>query len=113
MSEQSIEKNKNPKNFKSAAELAEYLSLLEQRLEKLEVENRKLKKRALSETKTLNKDLDFIYDILPTTNLLSKNFLGRAFAVWGHFFVANLLIGIVVGIVYFLLLATLLSSILK
>jgi len=31
---------------------------------------------------------------LPNTKLISPNFLSRAFAVWGHFFVANLLISI-------------------
>ena len=33
---------------------------------------------------------------VPNIKLLSPNFLSRAFAVWGHFFVANLLIGIAV-----------------
>lgn len=31
--------------------------------------------------------------------LLAPNFLTRAFAVWGHFFVANLLIGIAISCV--------------
>jgi hypothetical protein len=31
---------------------------------------------------------------LPNTSLISKNFLTRAFAVWGHYFVSSLLIGI-------------------
>ena len=31
--------------------------------------------------------------------LLAPNFLTRAFAVWGHFFVANLLIGIALSCV--------------
>ena len=113
MSEQTMAKNEKLKNFKSAAELAEYLNVIEQRLEKLEIENTRLKKRAKSESKSLNSDLNFIYDILPATSLLSKKFLGRAFAVWGHFFVANLLISIVLGIVYFLFTATLFASILR
>jgi hypothetical protein len=31
---------------------------------------------------------------LPNTALISRNFLSRAFAVWGHFFVSNLLISL-------------------
>ena len=30
------------------------------------------------------------------TNLVSDNFLRRAFTVWGHYFVANFLIGLVI-----------------
>jgi hypothetical protein len=40
---------------------------------------------------------------LPNIKLVSPNFLSRAFAVWGHFFVANLLIGIAVSCVFVLL----------
>jgi hypothetical protein len=40
---------------------------------------------------------------LPNIKLLSHNFLTRAFAVWGHFFVANLLIGIAVSCVIFVI----------
>jgi hypothetical protein len=34
---------------------------------------------------------------VPNIKLISPNFLTRAFAVWGHFFVANLLISLVIG----------------
>ncbi len=30
---------------------------------------------------------------LPNSWLFSENFLKRAFAIWGHYFVANLIIG--------------------
>ena len=36
---------------------------------------------------------------LPDIKLISPNFLTRAFAAWGHVFVANLLIGIIVSCV--------------
>ncbi|KAF0110517.1 MAG: hypothetical protein FD147_1573 [Chloroflexi bacterium] len=36
---------------------------------------------------------------LPNTGLVSKNFLTRAFAVWGHYFVSSLLIGIALSCV--------------
>jgi hypothetical protein len=35
---------------------------------------------------------------LPLTNLLSHNFLIRAFAVWGHYFVAQLVIVVVLWV---------------
>ena len=35
---------------------------------------------------------------LPQTSLLSPNFLARAFTVWGHYFVANLLIGLAIAL---------------
>jgi hypothetical protein len=34
---------------------------------------------------------------LPNTNLVSPKFLTRAFAVWGHYFVSNLILGIIFG----------------
>jgi hypothetical protein len=36
---------------------------------------------------------------LPNTKLLANGFLSRAFAVWGHMFVAQLLIGLIVGVI--------------
>ena len=111
-SAQAMGKERGLRQFKSARELAEYLSNVDERLERLETENRKLKKKIKIETREVNNDLDHIYEIFSVTNLFSKNFLKRAFAVWGHFFVANLLISIVAVVVYFLLVATLLTSIL-
>lgn len=40
---------------------------------------------------------------LPQTKLVSPNFLSRAFAVWGHYFVAQLIIGLVVFVVMLIL----------
>ena len=37
---------------------------------------------------------------LPDLGILSRNFLTRAFSVWGLYFVANLLIGIVFGCIF-------------
>ena len=37
------------------------------------------------------------------SGLTSKNFLTRAFSVWGHFFVANLLIGIGISCLFVVL----------
>ena len=38
--------------------------------------------------------------VLPQTNLVSHGFLKRAFAVWSHFFVAHLIITIILGTAY-------------
>jgi hypothetical protein len=40
---------------------------------------------------------------VPNIKLISPNFLARAFAVWGHFFVANLLISIAVTCLFVIL----------
>jgi hypothetical protein len=87
--------------FKNMNELVEYLGRLEDRLKTLEEENGKL--RAVppaQENIDGNVVARYVATSLPQTNLLSRGFLKRAFAVWGHFFVANLLIGITVGIIY-------------
>ena len=36
----------------------------------------------------------------PTSGMMSPNFLTRAFSAWGHVFVANLLISLVIGCVF-------------
>jgi len=40
---------------------------------------------------------------VPNIKLLSPNFLARAFAVWGHFFVANFLISIAISCLFVIL----------
>jgi hypothetical protein len=40
---------------------------------------------------------------VPNIKLLSPNFLTRAFAVWGHFFVSNLIISIAVSCLFVIL----------
>ncbi len=40
---------------------------------------------------------------LPRTNLVSPNFLTRAFAVWGHYFVSSFILGVIfscIGLVF-------------
>jgi hypothetical protein len=37
---------------------------------------------------------------VPLTSILAPDFLRRAFAVWGHYFVANLIIGLCVAAVF-------------
>lgn len=40
---------------------------------------------------------------VPNIKLFSPNFLTRAFAIWGHFFVANLLISLAVSCLFVIL----------
>jgi len=91
-------------------ELVEYLCTMESRMEKLESENSNLRAQLIQ----VNNAAVSRYDTgsLPRTNLLSKSFLTRAFAVYGHFFVANFIIGLIAMAAYFCLAAVLFGSIL-
>ncbi len=95
--------------FKSMNELTEYLGALEERVGKLEEENRRLRSEPPSEING-NIIAKYVAHYVPRTNLVNPSFLKRAFAVWGHFFVANLIIGIIVGVVYACLMMTLFGS---
>jgi hypothetical protein len=69
---------------------AEYVTTLEKRIIQLEEQIGKFEKQISSQR-------------LPDTDLLSPSFLRRAFTVWGHMFVAQLLIAIPIYCVIFLL----------
>lgn len=99
--------------FKSMNELVEYLGQLEERVKTLEVENGRLRAVTPVQESVDGKAIArFVSASLPQTNLLSPGFLKRAFAVWGHFFVANLLISIVVMAVYLCFVMVLFGSVL-
>jgi len=101
-----------PTQFKSMNELVEYLYTVDQRLQALEIENRQLRAAVPSKASNVDGKLisQYISHALPQTNLLSPSFLKRAFAVWGHFFVSNLIIGIIVGAIYTCLMMVLFGS---
>jgi hypothetical protein len=86
------------KNFRTMNELSDYLESLEQRIDNLENENQKLRRHITAVSK------------LPKTNLISDNFLKRAFATWGHFFTAHLIISIIGGICYLLWIVFIINS---
>jgi hypothetical protein len=98
--------------FKSMNELVEYLGRLEGRLQALEQENQQLRlapppaSPASVDERTIAK---MVASFLPLTNIVHPSFLKRAFAVWGHFFVANLIISIPFTILYFCLLTMVFS----
>ncbi len=104
-----------PPQFKSMNDLVSYLGNLEERLRNLETENENL--RVLASRQENQKSVDgnaiekVVLEYFPSTNLIDPNFLKRAFTVWGHFFVANLIVGIIVGIAYACLMMVLFGSV--
>jgi hypothetical protein len=91
-------------------ELTTYLSTLETRLATLESENNTLR-NALSDVKHKAAAQSFKVDRgLPETGLVSDSFFIRAFTVWGHYFVAQLIIGIPMFICYLIFLFTVMNN---
>lgn len=88
------------------------MGTLEKRIACLEEENHKLQ-TAVPNQQAIDGNMiaRYVYHALPQTNLLSPSFLKRSFAVWGHFFVSNLIIGIVVGIAYACLMMVLFGTV--
>jgi hypothetical protein len=84
-------------------ELTNYLTSLEERIRTLENQN-----------ETLNRYLTNLggdaQRMLPKTSLISPSFIQRAFAVWGHYFVAQLIIGIPIACIYFFIVYLTLSQ---
>jgi hypothetical protein len=73
--------------FNNMNELTSYLDAMENRVKTMENQNESLK--------SLISDLEGkATGMLPKTRLLSSRFFQRAFAVWGHYFVAQFIIGL-------------------
>jgi hypothetical protein len=68
----------------------EYVGSLERRIASLEAEVQQLRAASV-QTST---SLDGLKVRLPTTSLVSPHFFSRAFAVWGHYFVAQFIISL-------------------
>lgn len=96
--------------FKNMNELTEYLSLMEKRIQILEAENHNLRMIQSNFSVDENLTAKLIKRQLPKTNLLSPGFLKRSFTVWGHFFVANLIIGVFFGMLYICFMLFVLSA---
>jgi hypothetical protein len=97
-------------HFGNMNELTAYLEALENRVLSLERE-----KQALQDQKeTLNHYIQELggdaQKLLPKTSLLAPNFLQRAFAVWGHYFVAQMIISIPLACIYFIIVYLLLQQ---
>ena len=101
-----------PPQFKSMNELNDYLDKLEQRVNSLEAENQRLRQVAPVQANVDgNVIARYVSHVLPNTNLISPNFLKHAFTVWGHFFVAQLIIGLTFGLCYLCLMAVFFGSV--
>jgi hypothetical protein len=74
--------------FKNMTELTSYLEAMENRVNTLEGQNDALKQSIRASVGEATK-------ALPRTTLLSRSFFQRAFTVWGHNFVAQLIICLV------------------
>lgn len=92
-----------PPQFNNMNDLTNYLTTLEDRVRALEGQNESLQRYVTD----LGGDAQ---KMLPRTSLLSPSFIQRAFAVWGHYFVAQLIIGIPIACIYFVVLYLSLSQ---
>jgi hypothetical protein len=78
--------------FNSMNELTSYLDTLEKRVKMLEGQNENLVQSVIKAEEAPTR-------VLPRTGLLSRSFFKRAFTVWGHYFIVQLLISLVIGII--------------
>lgn len=90
-------------NFKTLDEVNLYLSMQEKRISDLEDINRDLLDKLKEEYDTHKEIVEIIDDAIPNSSILSDNFLARAFSIWGHYFVAQLIIGLVIGVFYLII----------
>jgi hypothetical protein len=96
--------------FNTREDLNDYLLLQEKRIRALEQANAEL----IGEVKKRFVHKDELFMILseriPNTGLFNRNFIKRAFTVWGHYFVAQLLIALISGAFYFVIFILLLGT---
>ncbi|HSV86552.1 MAG TPA: hypothetical protein VLH85_08245 [Levilinea sp.] len=97
-----------PAQFRTQSEMIDYLALLENRITEMESQNQK--QLAAIEDLQQRPQPHPLEARLPKTNLLNPNFLKRAFAVWGHYFVATLLISLMTGAIYLVIFVALLAA---
>jgi hypothetical protein len=91
-----------PSQFHSQAELVNYLETLERRVQQLEQESSSFK-TDLSVTGSSPVPIQvqrWLERFIPHTGLFSSSFLARSFTVWGHYFVAQLIISAGFLVVY-------------
>ncbi len=97
--------------FTSLNDLTEYLGTQEERLSNLEKENKALTEFIRTQVPKTSEITAQVERSLPQTGLLRRSFLGRAFAVWGHYFVAQLIIALIIGLGYAIIFIVILGSI--
>ena len=89
--------------FNNMNELTSYLDAMENRLKTLESQNESLRRYITEMGADAAK-------LLPKTGLFSNSFIQRAFTVWGHYFVAQLIISVPIVCIYFILILTILRQ---
>lgn len=90
-------------NFQSLQQLTAYLDEQNQRIAALEEENKKLTSFITSRMVRKEELAAGIKAALPDLGVISPNFMKRAFSIWGHYFVAQLIIGLGIGVIYLLI----------
>jgi len=84
--------------FKSMNDLVDYLNQMERRIESLETENADLRANVQNiDTRSLDV-IAFVKESWPKTSLVSKSWWIRALAVYGYFFVINLIVSVILTI---------------
>jgi hypothetical protein len=96
--------------FANMNELVNYLELLEKRIQTLETENTDLRSQKDSLKEYIQELSGDAQKLLPKTGLVSSSFIQRAFTVWGHYFVAQLIISVPIVCLYFILMYVLVSQ---
>lgn len=101
-----------PSQFRTQAELVNYLEMLEQRVVSLELENQASKDSLnLPSSAAIPIQVQqWLQKLLPQTSLLSPSFIRRAFTVWGHYFVAQLIISAGALVIYLLVMVIILAT---
>jgi hypothetical protein len=96
--------------FKSMNDLVDYLNQMETRLASVETENADLRAR-YQHIDTRSKDvIAFVKENWPKTSLVSKSWWVRALAVYGYFFVINLIVSAVLGILSMIIFGSMIAS---
>jgi hypothetical protein len=85
---------------------ADYVRTVDARIAELESTLRNMQGTIDQQNREMERSLHQ-FPSLPNTKLLSNDYFPRAFAVWGHYFVANLIIGLAVAIMFTCLLLVL------
>jgi hypothetical protein len=71
-------------------EVVQYLQSLERRVKKLE----ETSSDSESSMELASKQITEMRTLLPDTAVISHSYVRRAFAIWGHYFIAQLIISI-------------------
>ena len=99
-----------PFQFKSMNDLTDYMSQIESRIAGLESENADLRAKYQHIDERSLEVLKFVKDNWPDTGLMSKSWWARALAVYGYFFVINLIVSAVLGVLSMLIFGSMLAG---